>query len=128
MTSPATDYTRPSLRQQQSLFVKCLGALLIYATQQGYELTLGEGYIQSPRKTRGGQLVSDGVHMSGSLHYVKLAQDLNLFVNGVYQPVDCPEWRDIGEFWETLDPACRWGGRFSSVDLNHFSIGFEGRA
>jgi hypothetical protein len=66
--------------------------------------------------------------MAGSLHYIRLAQDLNLFVNGKWQKSDCPEWRSIGNKWESLDPMARWGGRFKSVDLNHFSFEHEGRS
>ena len=99
-----------------------------YASEHGYDLTLGEGYIQSPRLTRDGQTVQDGVHMASSLHYTRLAQDINLFVHGVFieDGLD-PAWQDLGSYFESLDPACRWGGRFESVDSNHFSIIFQGR-
>lgn len=106
-----------SLRQRQSLFVKYLGKLIVYAYTQGYELTLGEGHVAS--KTG---------HMQNSLHYIRLAQDLNLFVGGKWMAKACPEWYKLGEYWERLDPLCRWGGRFESVDLNHFSIFYGGRA
>lgn len=119
--------TEPNLSERQRLFTKCLGALIQYATQQGYELTLGEGYIAEDRKTRNGQMVKDGVHMRGSLHYYRLAQDLNLFVGGVYiTDGSHPAWKDLGEFWESLDAACRWGGRFR--DANHVSVTWGGRA
>jgi len=50
-----------------------LGKLIIKAYELGYELTLGEGYDD------------DGVgHMKGSMHYIRLAQDLNLFKDGVW--------------------------------------------
>ena len=73
-----------TLRQRQSLLVACLAQLYRYAGEHGYELTLGEGYIQSPRKARDGTTFTDGVHMQSSLHYVRLAQDLNLFINGLF--------------------------------------------
>lgn len=66
--------------------------------------------------------------MAGSLHYEKLAQDLNLFVNDVYQAKDCKEWQWIGAYWKSLHPLCRWGGDFASVDLNHVSLTWEGKA
>jgi hypothetical protein len=115
-----------SLRSLQSLLVRCLGNLILYAYSRGYELTLGEGYIQSPRKTRDGNFVVDGVHMPSSLHYVKLAIDLNLFVRGEYVSDGSHwAWMDLGNFWERLDPACSWGGRFH--DANHLSVTFGGR-
>ena len=120
------------LRKRQALLVKCLGELITYATSQGHELTLGEGYIQTPRKTRAGRIVDDGVHMPSSLHYRRLAIDLNLFVrksNGSWEYITDSGhevWYDLGTFWETLDPMCRWGGRFN--DANHVSVSYGGRA
>lgn len=116
-----------SLREKQSLLVKCLGKFIDYATSQGYELTLGESYITTPRKTRNGLVMEDGVHMPGSLHYVRLALDINLFVNGEYiTDGSHPAWLELGAFWESLDPLCRWGGRFR--DANHLSLAHGGRA
>ena len=118
-----------NLSERQRLFVKCLGALIQYATQQGYELTLDEGYICEDRKTRNGQMVKDGVHMPGSLHYYRLAQDLNLWVGGVYiTDGSHPAWKELGEHFESLDPLCRWGGHFLTVDSNHVSITWGGKA
>jgi len=105
------------LRQQQVLFVKLLGKLINFAYESGYELTLGEGY-RSDNKG----------HMPNSLHYIKLAQDLNLFVDGVYIEADHPAWHKLGDYWKSLDPLCAWGGDFSSKDYNHFSLRYEGRA
>jgi hypothetical protein len=119
--------TERTLRESQSLLIKCLGEFIRFATQRGYELTLGEAYIATPRKTRDGKVVDDGVHMRGSLHYLRLAIDLNLFVRGQYiQASDDPAWVELGLFWEALDPQCRWGGRFG--DGNHLSLAYEGRA
>ena len=115
-----------SLRSCQSLLVRSLGDLIRYAYQEGYELTLGEAYVESPRKTRHGQVVDDGVHMPSSLHYTRLAIDLNLFVNGEFiKRGDHMAWIKLGAYWEALDPACFWGGRFN--DANHFSVTFGGR-
>ena len=120
-----------TLRQKQSLFVKYLGMLIEYAYRRGYELTLADGSIDNPRFMRGsdGELrkMEDAHHMRGSLHYKRLAQDLNLFVKGKWiTQGDHPAWKDLGEFWEKLDPICRWGGRFR--DANHFSLTHEGKA
>jgi hypothetical protein len=66
--------------------------------------------------------------MAGSLHYEKLAQDLNLFVEGEFKDDDCPEWQEIGTYWKSLGTDCAWGGDFRSLDLNHFSIRWDGKA
>ena len=115
-----------SLRASQSLLVRCLGDLIRYAYERGYELTLGEAYVQTPRKTRDGAFMDDGVHMPSSLHYTRLAIDLNLFVRGEFVTKgDHFAWVDLGCYWEALDPACSWGGRFH--DANHLSVTFGGR-
>jgi hypothetical protein len=125
-TTAVTD-TR-SLRSLQSLLVKSLGYLIRYAYERGYELTLGEAYVQTPRKARDGTFVQDGVHMPSSLHYTRLAIDLNLFIRGVYiTRSDDMAWIDLGSFWKALDPACTWGGDFPNADANHFSVTFGNR-
>ena len=132
MVDGAAGHSEPSeqrsLRTLQSLLVRCLGQLIIYAYGRGYELTLGEAYVQTPRKTRDGAFVEDGVHMPCSLHYTRLAIDMNLFVRGEYVTRgDDFAWIDLGNFWENLDPACTWGGHFASGDANHLSVAFGGR-
>ena len=108
-----------TLRQKQSTFVWALGELIIYAHEKGYELTLGEGHVDVRRQER--------LHMPGTLHRLRLAQDLNLFVNGRWiADGDHPVWEELGKFWESLHPLARWGGRFG--DANHFSFEHGGKA
>lgn len=104
-----------TLRQKQSLFVELVGNLIGFAYSLGYELTFGD----AARMDRQG-------HMSNSLHYSRLAIDLNLFVDGKYiRSGSRPEWKVLGEYWESLHPLCAWGGRFG--DANHFSLKHGGR-
>ena len=132
-----------SLRTLQSLLVRCLGELIRYAYTRGYELTIGEAYVQTPRnaevlitrvcpkcgepdefKHKG--FVMDRVHMTSSLHHSRLAIDLNLFVGGEFiTNGENSAWIDLGAYWEALDPACRSGLHFG--DANHFSVTFGGR-
>jgi hypothetical protein len=123
---PSRSDDQRTLRSKQSLLVQCLGKFIAYAYERGYELTLGEGYIQTPRRERGGQWMQDGVHMPSSLHYSRLAIDINLFVRGEYI-TDSQNfaWVDLGNFWEGLDPACCWGGHWH--DGNHLSVTWGGR-
>jgi hypothetical protein len=59
-----------------------------------------------------------------SLHCVGLAIDLVLFRNN--RPLWATKhYQELGEFWESLDPLCSWGGRFN--DGGHFSIQHGGR-
>ena len=105
------------LLRRQKLFVRLLAQLIVWIYEQGWELTLGEGYR------------SDGHgHMPLSLHYSKLAQDLNLFVGDRYiVDTDAAEWQAIGAYWKALDPLCAWGGDFSTRDGNHVSVTWQGR-
>lgn len=105
-----------SLREKQSLFVFLLAKLVRFIESNGWELTLGEGFRSDLKG-----------HMPGSLHYVKLAQDLNLFVGGKYIEGEHPAWPVIGSFWKSLHPLCAWGGDFVSRDFNHFSLAHEGK-
>lgn len=134
---------RRSLRSLQSLLVRCLGELIRYAYDRGYELTLGEAYVQNPRSCEAAVathcprcahpfevhhkgFAEDRVHMPSSLHYTRLAIDVNLFVRGEFVTKgDSFAWIDLGNYWEQLDPACSWGGRFH--DANHLSVTFGGR-
>ena len=58
-------------------------------------------------------------HMPDSLHYAGCAGDINLSKEGVYQETE-EAHRQSGEYWESLDPDCKWGGRWG--DGNHYSF------
>lgn len=108
-----------SLLQKQQLFVRLLGQLIgwIYG-HPTWAVTLGEGFNAEGQG-----------HMPGSLHYLKLAQDLNLFVEGTYVTGGHPAWDEIGATWKGLSPLyARWGGDFATRDWNHVSFEHEGRA
>ena len=57
-------------------------------------------------------------HKSGSLHYSGCAGDLLLYKDAVYQP-KTEIYRELGKYWESLEPDCKWGGKWG--DGNHFS-------
>jgi hypothetical protein len=109
-----------TLGQQQRLFGKLFGQLLVYIYSQGYEVSLDWGY-RPPAVAA--YYASIGVGIRSSLHSIHLAEDLNLFKNGVYLR-DTHSWLSIGDWWEKQHPLCRWGGRFG--DGNHFSMEWNG--
>jgi hypothetical protein len=96
-----------SLREQQSLFAYNVAKLILFAYEQGFELTFGDAYAR------------DG-HRPNSFHYKRLAIDLNLFKDGIYL-TDTESHLPLGLFWESLGGT--WGGRFRRPDGNHYSWG-----
>lgn len=104
-------------RQKQSLLVRLFAQLVLYAETQGYEMAIGYWTRSSEENAR------VGGHPQ-SLHLWKLAVDVDLFRNGRYLS-STESHRQLGEFWESLHPLCRWGGKWG--DGNHYSIEHGGR-
>lgn len=98
-----------TLRQKQSKFVRMVADLILFAYDNGYELTVGDAWAKTG-------------HRPGSNHYIRLAVDFNLFKDGKYL-TDTESHRPLGEYWESIGGA--WGGRFQ--DGNHYSLEHEGR-
>lgn len=112
-----------TLSEKQRLFVRLVGQLIDWAYQNGYELTFGDAY-RSPAQAAANAVASSGV--ANSLHTQRLAIDLNLFLNGVYQS-ESAAYRPLGEYWKSLDVGCCWGGDFQTrADGNHFSVTHNG--
>lgn len=59
-----------------------------------------------------------------SLHEFKLAVDVDLFKDGQWLS-QSEDHLPLGEYWESLHPLCRWGGRFGDGD--HYSIEYNGK-
>lgn len=112
-----------TLREKQSLFAVLVARLIQHATGLGYEVTFGEAY-RSPEEAL--RLSKLGTGIEYSLHTVKLAIDLNLFKDGAYLS-SSERHRPLGEWWEQQHPLCRWGGRFTRPDGNHYSLAHGGR-
>ena len=108
-----------TLRQKQSQFVKMLADLIDFATDYGYELTLGDAY----RDPRLHGIVGErkGYGHPKSCHKLRLAIDLNLFKDGVFLS-STESHKPMGVYWESLGGT--WGGRFN--DGNHYSIEHDG--
>jgi len=114
-----------TLREKQSLFVQLVAKLIVWANENGMQLTFGECW-RTPEQAK--LNAKTGAGISNSLHIERLAIDLNLFVGGVF--IDATEGhRRLGEYWKTLHPNCRWGGDFkppSRPDGNHYSFSPDG--
>ena len=109
-----------SLGDKQRAFTKLIAELILWAYEQGYELSFGEAY-RTPEQAA--LNAKSGAGISNSLHTKRIAIDMNLFIKGVYQ-TDSAAYEPLGVKWEQMGGA--WGGRFSKPDGNHFSLENEG--
>jgi hypothetical protein len=108
-----------TLSQKQRLFSKMIAELILWAYDKGYEITLGDAY-RDPR-LHGALGEKVGYSSRNSCHKLRLAMDLNLFVNGKYC-TDGEAHKPLGEKWESMGGS--WGGRFQ--DANHYSLEHDG--
>lgn len=105
-----------TLREQQSKFVQLVAKLIEFAYTHDIELTFGEA-LRTPEQQQ--IYIDKGLSKtSNSKHLIKLAIDLNVFINGEYR-TDKPSYQILGDFWKSLDPECIWGGDWG-WDANHF--------
>ena len=111
-----------SLGEKQRLFCRLVADLIIWAYDNGYELTFGDAYRSAQQAQAN---AAAGVGILNSLHTRRLAIDLNLFINDVYQ-TSSEAYRPLGVKWKSLHALCRWGGDFTRPDGNHFSLEHEG--
>jgi hypothetical protein len=118
------------LVERQERFWEYIGALILWVRDQSTpthrcRLAQSEGYVGDSINLPG----EDSPHLRRGLHFQRLAQDMVLRVDGVLIDNGAhPFWTRVGEYWERLAPDCRWGGRFHSVDANHFSLAYGGYA
>jgi len=110
------------LPEKQMLFAALLGKLLVHITgTDGYGVTMAEGYVGDSIN----KISEDTPHLRRGLHFLRLAQDLCLWKDGVLQE-GTEAHRPFGEWWELQHPACRWGGRWN--DGGHYSVTHGGFA
>lgn len=110
-----------TLGEKQRLLVQLIAKLIEFAYANGYQLTLGDAF-RDPR-VHGAMGIKLGYSHPNSNHKQRLAIDFNLFKDGVFLQ-NTEDHRPLGEYWESLNPLCRWGGRFN--DGNHYSIEHDG--
>ena len=124
-----------SLRQKQSVFAKNISLLIIYAYQIGYEITKGEAYRTYDQQLlyfEGYKLVKVGNTLKlaknsrksktmNSYHLKKLAEDLNIFIDGKYR-TDKEAFKPLAEYWRSLHPE-NISGYDWNYDLTHFHMG-----
>lgn len=130
-----------TLGEKQRIFSRLLATFILHLYEiedPKVEISIGEVYRTKEQQEL---YVENGLSKTlNSQHRLKLAADLNVFVNGLYvtgkSEEDQTHLRILGETWEEL---CRseeiepeWGGRFGvkkeeyktkiGWDANHFGI------
>ncbi|MGQ0620185.1 MAG: M15 family metallopeptidase [Panacagrimonas sp.] len=112
-----------SLNREQALFMQHVGELIRKAPDFGLSVTGGELYRTAEQQQI---YVRDGRSKTlNSQHLKRLAIDLNFFRQAADGSLELvysgDEIRHLGAFWESLDPANRWGGNWTSFkDVPHF--------
>jgi hypothetical protein len=92
---------------KQHKFMVMVSKLIAHADSLGYQITGGDLYRDL--RCRYGH--------AKSLHRMRLAIDINLFIDGDYQ-VDGLGHEPLGRYWESLGGS--WGNDFG--DPNHYSL------
>ena len=103
------------LSEHQQRFARHIALLILWAINEGYEVTFGDAY-RDPR-VHGQYGEKKSYASANSEHKRRLAVDLNLFKDGEYLG-GTDDHAPLGEFWEGLDELNEWGGRWD--DGNHY--------
>lgn len=106
------------MRQKQSIFLKNISLLIIWAFENGMELTGGE--LWRTDEQHKWNLEKGLSKAKRSKHQDRLAMDLNLFIDGVYK-TDRESYKPLAEQWKKIHPdniaGYDWGW-----DANHFEM------
>jgi len=109
------------LSQMQRAFTRMVADLIQYAYESEYELTFGDAY-RDPRE-HGVMGIKKSYSSASSNHKLRLAIDLNLWVDGDYITTsEHDAWDDLHEYWSSIGGAVR-----IPRDANHFSLEYRGR-
>lgn len=100
-------------------FTKNVAELIRYIFARGYFCTFGEVFRT---KEQAELNAKKGIGIANSLHCKRLAVDLNLFDHDKSYLADVMDYKDFGNYWETLNKDNRWGGKFKNADGNHFEM------
>lgn len=112
-----------SLREARVLFTSLAAKLPGKAEVLGLELA----YDQVKRPPELAKLYAQqGKGVEQSAHLNGLAVDVLLYAPLGQYLTKTEDYSQLGEFWKSLHPLCRWGGDFSKKDGNHFSLEYGG--
>jgi len=109
------------LSQIQRAFTRMVADLIQYAYEAGYELTIGDAYRD--HRVHGTMGQKQSYSAANSNHKLRLAIDLNLWVDGDYVATsEHPAWDDLHNYWLSIG-----GAEPVPKDANHFSMEYRGR-
>ncbi|MGZ8182444.1 MAG: M15 family metallopeptidase [Methylobacter sp.] len=120
-----------SLNKEQAIFIQHVAELIRKAPELGLTLTGGELFRTPEQQAL--HIKNGRSKTMNSQHLKRLAIDLNFFEeqpDGSLKLIqDGDKVRNLGAFWESLDPANKWGGNWSSFkDMPHFERRETGKA
>ena len=105
-----------SLLRHQSAFMLHVAELIRKATELGFHVSGGELYRTTEQQAL--HIKNGRSTTMNSQHLKRLAVDLNFFketpAGELTLTYDVEDLRPLGEFWENLDSANRWGGNWKS--------------
>ena len=108
------------LSEKRVLFTGLVAQLIQWGHENGYMVAIDQAKrTEAEAKAN----AKSGKGITNSLHLIPLAVDLVLYIDGEYK-TKTEDYRALGEYWESLSPLARWGGRFN--DGNHFSLEHNG--
>jgi hypothetical protein len=109
------------LSNKQRRFTRLQAEFVLWAFDNGFELTDGDAYRDPRVHGELGDKKAYGHRSSG--HKNRLARDYNLFINNIYC-TESEDYRELGEKWLSMDDDAAWGGDWG--DGNHFSFKHNG--
>lgn len=104
------------LSDHQQKFAHDVAKLIETIYKNGQEVTFGESWRSDEQQAI--YIKSGASKRKRSAHQDKLAIDLNLFIDNVYQ-TKTAAYKPLGKYWKSLDPLNIWGGDWG-WDGNHF--------
>lgn len=111
-----------SLVRQQNIFLMQVAELIRKAAELGFVVSGGELYRTADQQAI--HLKAGRSKTLNSQHLKRLAIDLNFFLpapdGALTLTYDVEALRPLGDYWESLDPANRWGGKWNFKDTPHF--------
>lgn len=98
------------LSERRCEFTRDIALLIQFAHGMGYDLA-GKWWFRNKVANASVKGTEDSNHLDS------LAIDFDLYIDGEYQTTTAAH-EPLGEFWESIRPENRWGGRFR--DGNHY--------